>query len=179
MRILSLDVSSASTGWSFVNTDNIKTVLFSNILIKDNLIIAQRLDIFRKELILLFNKYKPDAVVIEDTFVGMNPAVTKLLAKFGGIAEQLTYEFLSVPPMIVSNKTVKAFFKVKTKQELYYFVCGLLDWDSELFTFKKYNDITDSIAQLLYSMEVVFKLCVFKETHEYGFKFREVFITND
>ena len=56
---------------------------------------------------------------MEDTFVGMNPKVNKLLSKFGGVAEQLVFEMAKTSPIIVSNTAVKAFFGMKKKEELF------------------------------------------------------------
>lgn len=165
-KVLSLDVSGSSTGWSFIAYDTHKThVGIIKTTNKDCL--AKRLTIFRNALIKLFIKYKPTVVLLEDTFVGRNPAVNKLLSKFGGVAEQLVYEFLNTGPIIISNKTVKAFFCVKTKADLFEVIKHVHSWDSDL-DYKKHNDIADSLAQLLYYLQLVGFRCVKKET-SYGF----------
>jgi Holliday junction resolvasome RuvABC endonuclease subunit len=150
-RVLSLDVSGSSTGWSFIATNSRKHH-YGTIKTSSKDCLAKRLTVFRKALIKLFDKYKPNIILLEDTFVGKNPKVNKLLSKFGGVAEQLVYEFLKVPPIIISNKTVKAFFCVKTKEALFEVISDLCVW-GELNTFKKYNDIADSLAQLLYYLQ--------------------------
>ena len=113
-KVLSLDISGSSTGWS-VATIGSENLQFGTIVTSASDCLAKRLTIFRGALLKLFKAHKPFIIVMEDTFVGQNPAVNKLLSKFGGVAEQLVYEFLKAPPIIVSNKTVKVFFCVKKK----------------------------------------------------------------
>lgn len=165
-RVLSLDVSGSSTGWSFISSTSRKKY-FGTIKTSNKDCLAKRLTIFRKELCKIIKKYKPTIILLEDTFVGRNPAVNKLLSKFGGVAEQLVYEFLKAPPIIISNKTVKAFFCVKTKEALFDVIRSLCAWDS-VMTYKKYNDVADSLAQLLYYLQLA-EFKIIKKEMPYGY----------
>lgn len=168
-RIFSLDVSASSTGWSYYNLRSNK-ISFGTIKTKSKDAVSVRLTFFRKTLLKLFKKYKPDVILIEDTFVGKNPSVVKLLAKFGGVAEQLSYEFVGEYPIIISNKTVKAFFCTKKKEGLFEIIHDLFGWD-EKEEFKTHNDIADSIAQNIYYIHSEgYK--IMKEEKEYGFLYK-------
>lgn len=169
-RGLSFDVSASSTGWSFLSNKSNKFE-FGTIKTKPKFSTAERLDTFRKEFIKLVKKYKPTVIVLEDTFVGLNPKVNKLLSKFGGVAEQVVFELTRKPPIIVSNKTVKAFFGTKKKEALFIVVSDLLEWDTEEFTYKKYNDVADASAQLIYACDKLLKVKVIREELDYGYRF--------
>jgi Holliday junction resolvasome RuvABC endonuclease subunit len=169
--ILSLDISASCTGWSAINHED-GVFIYGNITTKAKLPTAARLDKFRDELKFLLSKYKPRVVVIEDTFLGRNPLVNKLLSKFAGVAEQTIFEYRKAPPYIVSNKTVKAFFKAKDKEALFNIMLDLLEWDPGFYPFKKYNDVVDSIAQLIYCCDSILKTKKHRTEHEYGFKYK-------
>ncbi len=170
-RILSLDVSSTSTGWSFI-TGCKNSLRFGTIRPGNKLCVAKKLYFFREELIKILKKYKPNYIVLEDTFMGANPKVTKLLAKFGGVAEQVVYEYSNKSPYIMSNTTPKAFFKVRKKEKLFILIIDLLDFNEKMLKFKEWNDITDSIAQLWCYCDEVLKIKIIREEKEYGYKFR-------
>lgn len=168
MTVLSLDISASCTGWSLLVNNKIE---YGKIKTKATLTTAQRLHIFRTELARVMQLYKPEAVIIEDTFVGANPSVVKLLAKFAGVAEQLVFEFFNCAPVIISNKSVKAFFKAKDKKDLFNIVVDVLDWKSKSSSYTDFNDVIDSCAQLLYYYNEVLKTKVFREELNYGYKF--------
>lgn len=169
--ILSLDISASCTGWSAINHED-DVLIYGTIITKPKLPTAARLDKFRDELKFLLSKYKPRAVVIEDTFVGRNPAVNKLLSKFGGVAEQTIFEYCKSPPYIVSNKTVKAFFKVKDKESMFEVIIDLLDWEKDVYPFKKFNDIVDAIGQLMYCCDVLLETREYRVECEYGYRYK-------
>jgi len=127
---------------------------------------------FRTKLLRLLKKYKPSVVILEDTFVGMNPKVNKLLSKFGGVAEQLVFEIFKIPPIIVSNKTVKAFFGTKKKEKLFIVIADLLEWDTDECTYKKYNDMADACAQAMYVCDILLEIKRIREIKDYGYRFR-------
>jgi len=169
-NILSLDVSASCTGWSVITGKG--TVLkYGTIITSPKLKTPARLDQFRKELKLLLVRHKPAVVLLEDTFSGKFPAVVKLLAKFGGVAEQVIYEHCKACPCIINNKSVKAYFKTKNKEALFETVADLLGWDPATFSYKKYNDVVDSIAQLMYYSDEVINRKKYRLECDYGYKF--------
>lgn len=172
-RVLSLDISASSTGWAFLTNRN-KKIKYGLIKTSPKISTAERLVGFRKAVIDLIIKFKPTDIVIEDTFIGPNPKVTKLLAKFGGVAEELIFSLTTKNALIVDNKTTKAFFHVKTKSDLFDLISDLLDLEKEIdkLLFRNHNDITDAMAQLLYSCDVLLKYKKIKVETGYGFKYK-------
>ncbi len=171
-KVMSLDVSSTSTGWSFVSTkDNV--LEYGKIVPNKKLDLPEKLTYFRKELIKVLKKYKPTDIVLEDTFVGLNPKVTKLLAKFGGVAEQTVFEYCSKAPYIMSNTKPKSFFKTKKKVLLFTVVADLVGLGDAEHTFKEWNDITDSIAQLWCYCDEILQIEQYRKEYDYGYDFNK------
>jgi Holliday junction resolvasome RuvABC endonuclease subunit len=167
LKILSLDVSSVSTGWSIFHglyLHDYGTISFKS---KDNL--HNRMCLFKDTLEKIINTYDPQVVLIEDVWMGKNVSTAKTLAKFCGIAEETSYRYTKKEPVILSNKVVKGFFKCKSKEDLYNFIVDILDFDTIFNNYKKCNDITDSIAQALYYINTNIKSI--REDKEYGFLF--------
>jgi len=170
-RILSMDVSASSTGWSFLDGVDGK-IEYGTIKTKSNKSTAERLTNFRSELRVILDKHKPSVVVLEDTFIGKNPSVNKLLSKFGGVAEQTVFEYCSNVPYIVSNKSVKAFFKAKCKEDMFAIVVDVLEWDVRSHPFNKFNDIVDSIGQLMYCCDSTLGIKQFRLECDYGYRYQ-------
>ncbi len=171
-RVLSLDISSTCTGWS-VMSNRRKDIVHGQIITNQKkLELPEKLTIFRKEIVKLMRSYKPTHVVIEDVFLSRNPKVVMILAKFGGIAQQVVYEVSNINAHVVSNTTPKAFFKAKKKEKLFTIIIDLLAYDKEKYTFKEWNDVTDSIAQLLYYCDEVLNVRKTREEKEYGFRYK-------
>lgn len=172
-RILSLDISSTSTGWSFYY-GNFNKIKFGRIMPDKKLETAEKLNYFRKELIKIVKKLKPNEVVIEDTFFGRNAKVSKLLAKFAGVAEQVVLEYCKTCPYILVNTTVKSFFRALNKENLYYIIIDVMNFDENRFNYKEHNDITDSIAQLLFFYDSVLNIKMLRYEKEYGYLYEIV-----
>ena len=167
-KVMSLDVSSTSTGWSFLTeADNL--LKYGTIQPGKKLSISEKLNYFRNELIKILKKYKPTYVVIEDTFLSKNPKVVKILAKFGGVAEQTVYEYTKKEPYIMSNTTPKSFFKVRRKEQLFIVMLNLLFLEESSYPFNKWNDIMDSIAQLLCYCDEILNINKIRRNKDYGY----------
>lgn len=165
-KVLSLDVSASSTGWSFTTNKPCAKVEYGLIKTKAKESHAERLVHFRKELIRLIRGYKPSHIVMEDVFSGPNAKTLVLLAKFGGVAQEVSKSVARVEPYIIHNNTVKAFFKVKNKEEVFNSVTCIMEQD---WTFNKHNDITDATAQLLCYMDHILKVRTFRTEKPYGY----------
>lgn len=167
--ILSLDVSASSTGWCY--TDN--GIDFLCGLIKTNPKDSRsvRLLKFSTELEELLLKLKPNFIVQEDTFSGKNVKTLKILSEFAGVSKLTCMKILSLEPYIITNKTVKSYFMVPTKEELFCFMCDIF----ELFhlSFSKDNDIIDAKAQLLCFADEIVGLYKFRITKDYGYLYLE------
>ena len=148
IRILSLDVSSVSTGWCY--SVGRRTASSYGIIKTDpKLDISERLIIFKNELIRVLNKRSPTHVVIENGFSGRNVKTLKVLTKFAGVAQECIKRETDITPYVMNNKTVKSFFGVKTKRELYDAVVEKHMFWTKGFKFKTHNDIVDAWAQAL------------------------------
>ena len=167
IKTLSLDVSSVSTGWSLFMGKVLKD--FGTIKLSSSDHIHDRMVKFKDELSLLINDKRPDVVVIEDVWLGVNVSTSKTLSKFSGIAEETSYRIMKERPIIITNKEVKGFFKCKSKEDLYKFVIDILNLSTILDDYKKHNDITDSIAQAVYYIDN--NLYDIRFDKEYGFLF--------
>jgi len=168
MSILSLDVSAAKTGWCY--TDDGINFVMGIIKTKPKFTRAERLVIFGNELKKLLIECKPTCIVIEDTFAGKNTKTLKILSEFAGVAKFICKYVVGVEPFVVANTTVKSYYKARTKEVLFYFICDI--FDKKELTFKEDNDIMDALAQLLYYTEVELGLYCYKEEKDYGFLYR-------
>lgn len=144
MKILALDVSTKSTGW-FVTKRSC-----GKIVPNERLSFGEKLVFFRQELEKLLRKYKPDVVVIEDSYYRPgfgNIHTLKTLVKFAGVAIELCTAY-SAEVEIITASTARKYCcgdheGVFKKQDVFdYFVDKYdLAWDYE-----GYNDITDAMA---------------------------------
>jgi hypothetical protein len=91
--------------------------------------------------------------VIEDIFSGRNISTMKLLARFSGVAIELSRRSLGSDPLIVNTTKVRAAFPCgNDKEEAFKYICNRykLQWN-----FKKDNDLTDAILLALYQHQVL------------------------
>lgn len=169
MRVLSLDISASSTGWAFAFGQ--ARGVFEYGLIKTNPKFgeAERLAFFREELIKILKEFRPTHVVIEDVYSGVNVKVLKLLAKFSGVAEECSLSVAGIEPTILSTNTVKSYFKAKNKQDVFDIIVELFGWNVDDVDFKKHNDLTDAIAQLVCFYDVILNYRKFRFEKEYGY----------
>lgn len=143
MKILALDISTRSTGW-FVSKRSCgvicppKTLLFPDKLV-----------LFRKEVVKLVKRYKPDVVVIEDAYYRPgfgNIHTLKALVKFAGVAIEACAGLGAGVEIITATQARKyccGTKKLDKKGVFDYFVrkYELNDW-----TFDRDNDKTDAMA---------------------------------
>ncbi len=144
MKLLALDISTKSTGWFITKRS------CGKIVPKVQLSFEEKLVFFRIELLKLLKKYKPDHVVIEDSYYrpGYSIHTLKQLVKFAGVAIE-AISSLGIGVDIITASTArknccgKHEGKFKKEEVFAYFVdkYGLDDW-----TFNKHNDITDAMA---------------------------------
>jgi len=168
IKILSLDISSKSTGWCLIVDGKLKK---SGVIKTDpKTDWAVRLAEFRGRLgSLLLDKY-PTHVVIEDTFASKNIKVVKMLAQLGGVAMECCVTILKLSPYVMSNTTPKSYFKVKNKEQLFEVIVDYLNLPDK-WEFKKYNDMTDAIAQGICYYDMAFKKNI-KQEKPYGYLFK-------
>lgn len=169
IKILSLDISSKSTGWCLIASGKLKGAGIIKTDPKTDW--AVRLSEFRGRIAtLLLDKY-PSHVVIEDTFSSINPKVGKMLAHMGGVAMECCVTVLKLSPYIMTNTTPKSYFKVKNKEQLFDVIVDYFELPKKKWTFKKCNDMADAIAQGMCYYDMEFKKNI-KQEKPYGYLFK-------
>lgn len=166
-RVLSLDVSSSSTGWAFVSSKKKSKIKYGLIKTSSKHSRPRRLLEYKKELKELLRRFKPTHIVIEDIYSGPNIKTLILLAKFAGITEECGLSTCAVEPYIIHNNTVKSYFKVKNKEEMFEFMVDIFEWKDA--NFNKHNDITDSLGQLLCYCDHVLNVSKYRFKKDYGY----------
>jgi Holliday junction resolvasome RuvABC endonuclease subunit len=167
-RVLSLDISASSTGWSFYSGKD-ADILFGLITTSPKCSRAERLVKYRGELFKLLNNLQPTYIVMEDVFAGLNSKTLVLLAKFAGVTEECCLSGFETEPYIIHNSTVKSFFKVRKKEEIFDIIVDIFDIEDNSFSFKKSNDITDSLAMLLCYLQQILGITEFRIEKNYGY----------
>lgn len=99
MKILSFDVSSASSGWALLETlPELKIVEYGLIQPTGNMDVDQRLYFFGNEIEKIINKQQPSEIVIEETIMGHGSPVTmRTMASFRGVAIYKAYSYQKKP----------------------------------------------------------------------------------
>jgi len=143
MKILALDVSTKSTGWFITKRSCGLLTLDPNLSFPDKLVE------FRKEVIKLIRKYKPDIVVIEDTYARFgNVHTLKQLSRFAGVALEACASEGVQSDLITATQARKFCCgkqegEFKKKEVFKYFV---EEYNLKGWTFASHNDITDAMA---------------------------------
>lgn len=148
--IISLDISSRSTGWCYMVKNNLKVHGIIETRRKDNT--EAKLNDFKRQLGKVFKKFNPSHVVIEDIYYANNPVTFKVLSYFTGVARELCYAMLGIEPFMVTTGTVRGYFGIKKRGEGKEIAFNMMKDLYELkdFNFDDHNDVTDAIAQGLY-----------------------------
>ena len=151
-NILSFDVSSVSTGWSFIFDGKLKS--FGVIAPSKSYSLQEKLYWFKSEVGALLKIYLPDHVVIEDTYL-KNVKTLKTLMQFMGVINLECFFELGQEPSFVSPQTVRSYYKLKTKEDVFSYIQNKYKVKLKNYTFETGNDITDSILQGLYWYDVL------------------------
>jgi len=152
-RTMSFDVSSVATGWSVLTLSGAgsKATLidFGVVRIPSELDLQSKLVWFKHHVSGLLLVYKPDDIVIEETYL-KNVKTLKTLTQFIGVLHLLCGELLGLTPCFVSPNTVRSYYKLATKEDAFDYVRNNYKVKLKNLTFEDGNDITDSILQGLY-----------------------------
>ncbi|RLI66488.1 MAG: hypothetical protein DRO67_01020 [Candidatus Asgardarchaeum californiense] len=154
-NILSFDVSSVKTGWSFIKEGKLKE--FGLIVPPKSFAIQEKLYWFKNEVKALFKIYFPEYVVIEETYL-KNVKTLKTLMQFIGVINLECFCELGEEPTFVSPQTVRSYYELKTKEEVFDYVKNKYKVKLKNYTFETGNDITDSILQGLYINQVLLEV---------------------
>lgn len=118
-RIIGIDISRTSTGWSIVEVigDKLKLVDYGFIPTK-SLSHGEALITIEKKIAVVVDKYNPEFASIEQMFVGSNPSTGMVLAQAHGVA-LLVLAKAKVPVNYYAVMTLKSkvLGGIKTKKE--------------------------------------------------------------
>lgn len=151
--ILSLDISSVSTGYAIFKNGKLKDYSLIDTSIYSTH--GERLCAFELQVDALIKKYKPDIIAAEDIYKGRNPKTHKILALYHGIAYKLCYSFLTADPVVLYPSEIRGTLSEKynvvlkkkdVKEKLLTFDFIKAHFKLSSFEFKTHNDITDAIA---------------------------------
>jgi crossover junction endodeoxyribonuclease RuvC len=107
-KILGLDVSTKSTGWSIVEYKNDKMELIDyGCIERCKMSVPEALVNFEKELINIIEKFRPDVVSAEAPFVGANRNTIQKLANFHGVMMMILEKF-KIPFVYYAVMTLKS-----------------------------------------------------------------------
>ncbi len=144
VKVLGLDVSTRSTGW-FITKRSCGTINPPK-----ELSFEEKLVFFRRELLLLLEKYNPEVVCIEDVYYRAgfgNVHTLKALSKFAGVASEVSCSHGAKVEIITASAARKHCCgdqeKPFKKPEVFKYFKEKYDLD---WTFAKGNDITDAMA---------------------------------
>jgi len=148
--IISLDVSSKSTGWCYMVKDNLKA--HGCIQTKRGHSLEARMNDFKTQLAKVYKRFNPSHVIIEDVYYANNAVTFKVLSYFAGIARELSYAMLHIEPHMVTTGEVRGYFGIMKRGEGKEIAFNMMKKRYALkeFNFKDHNDITDAITQGLY-----------------------------
>lgn len=112
MKILGLDVSSATVGWGVINENN-ELIDYGYIKPKNSkFILEERLDSAVKEVVEVYEKHRPDVVVVEEITQHMagasNAKTILILAAFNRTCCYMLYHKYGVEPVKIMPATIRA-----------------------------------------------------------------------
>jgi Holliday junction resolvasome RuvABC endonuclease subunit len=154
-KLLSFDVSSVKTGWSFIEGGNLKE--FGIIVPPKSFDIQEKLYWFKSEVNALFKIYFPEYVVIEETYL-KNVKTLKTLMQFIGVINLECFCELGEEPTFISPQTVRSYYELKSKEDVFDYVKNKYKAKLKNYTFETGNDITDSILQGLYMYQMLLEI---------------------
>lgn len=88
IKVMGLDVSTQSTGWSVLelNESNISVIAYGLIRGEKSMSTIQRLHLLGNELKKIIELYNPDEIGIEEIAFMRGPTILKVLSRFSGVA---------------------------------------------------------------------------------------------
>ncbi len=143
---------------------NIKVVSFGLLTTPNNVILSRRLKILYDDLLVLFEKYKPQCVIVEDLFFTKNVTSGLQVSAVRGILllvlEIMQIPYISIHPSVL-KKRLTHYGKAK-KTQIVSAVCALFDIPKQNL---QTDDVADAIA-ILYAglLEINLKNLYDKQT---------------
>jgi crossover junction endodeoxyribonuclease RuvC len=149
MKILGLDVSSTSTGWSVVDSklDVISLIEFGLIRGDSSMSAIQRLYFLGNELKKIIEKQQPDEIAIEETVLVRGPKIMRILARFSGVAIFQCYSYQKKELYVFEPAKWKKNIGIgghALKAEVQLYVCTKFN----LLSLKQLADYQDKILEI-------------------------------
>jgi Holliday junction resolvasome RuvABC endonuclease subunit len=146
--LLSLDISSCSTGWSFFAEDKLSPDAYGLIKPDKKLCEGAQLLYFEEQIQILIMQHEPDEICIEGIFRGPNTTTFKVLSMFRGVALKAIYQSKQINPHSIMAVEARRILDIPIDKDGAFKaikkLCSLRGWK-----FEATNDITDSIALAL------------------------------
>ena len=150
--ILSFDISSVSTGWSYLVESNVEK--FGLIQPPKNFSISQKLYYFDYSVKSILKMCSPNYVIAEETYL-KNVKTLKTLMQFTGVLNLDCLSVLEKDLVFISTMRTRSKFGIRTKEQAFDFVKKVYKPILNDYSFKEGNDISDSILQALYYYKFV------------------------
>jgi len=154
MFILSFDVSSVSSGWALLVGGKLQE--FGIIKISSGYQLQEKLYLFKNNVNALLKIFKPDYVVVEETYL-KNVKTLKTLMQFISVVNIETFEVLGNKPIFLSPNTVRSYFELKTKEDVFNYIKNKYKVKFKNIEFEEGNDMSDATLQALYWYNVLIK----------------------
>lgn len=160
-KIMGIDISSKSTGWSVIDGD--KLLEYGKINPTGSMTSTQKMVYFHNELERVIIKQKPNEIVIEDVIQVKSVSVTKILARFNGIALVEAYKYNQKEPVLFEPTEWKKLVTGSGNQkkcEIQIFVCekyNLLSKEKIEFYKSKINNIKNQLSESNDSVKINIK----------------------
>lgn len=155
--ILSLDISSVSTGWSVWNTEDIsKPVGYGVLKLKSKTKQhGEKLLQLESEIAALVATHSPDIFSFEDIWKGPSIKTYKILALYHGIAHKASFVHFKTAPLVLMPSHLRRHLTERTgliltgkkeqdKKDVFDFMKA--EYSLVDFKFETHNDITDALA---------------------------------
>lgn len=91
MKILGLDISSSSTGWSLIDNDELPD--YGLIKPDSSMSLFQRLYLFGNEMKRIIERCQPDMIAMEETIFARGMTTMRTLSRFSGVAMFQAYSY--------------------------------------------------------------------------------------
>lgn len=147
--VLGLDIAT-TTGFAVLNE---KTVIKCGSFKLEDLDHRSRFKYFRRNILKLVKEYKPNLVVIEETYVGPNVKITAYLNMLKGICIECIPSKVKVKSEVVSKirKEILGSGKKHTKQDVFRYVVN--KFNIENLNIKKDLDVSDAILLSVWGLK--------------------------
>ena len=153
IKIISFDVSTVSTGWSYFEDGKLKD--FGLIQPSDKYSMPGKLYWFGNNMEALLKIHTPDYVIVEDTYL-KNVRTLKALMQFISVVNLKSFEAIGKDPVLLNTNTVRSYFELRTKEDVFSYVKDKYKVKLKHIVFDGGgNDITDSILMGLYWNEIL------------------------